>query len=124
MPQTQAAEPNRVIFLDNLRWLFVAGVVLQHAANAYRNLAWWPVNNPAASPAAVYLSAFLDAFTMPLLFFIAGYFALPTIAKKGPARFISGKLKRLGRNMGRRRDWKKAIVTLKEGSTIEFFEGV
>ncbi len=37
---------------------------------------------------------------------------------------VRGKIKRLGRNMGRRRDWKKAIVTLKEGSTIEFFEGV
>jgi large subunit ribosomal protein L23 len=37
---------------------------------------------------------------------------------------IRGKLKRVGRNMGRRRDWKKAVVTLKEGSTIEFFEGV
>lgn len=37
---------------------------------------------------------------------------------------VRGKLKRLGRNMGRRRSWKKAIVTLKEGSSIEFFEGV
>ena len=31
-----------------------------------------------------------------------------------------GKLKR----MGRRSDWKKAIVTLKPGDAIEFFEGV
>ena len=37
---------------------------------------------------------------------------------------VRGKVKRLGRNMGRRRDWKKAVVTLQEGSTIEFFEGV
>jgi len=37
---------------------------------------------------------------------------------------VQGKVKRLGRKMGKRRDWKKAIVTLKEGSTIEFFEGV
>lgn len=37
---------------------------------------------------------------------------------------VSGKIKRVGRNMGRRRNWKKAVVTLKEGSTIEFFEGV
>jgi large subunit ribosomal protein L23 len=37
---------------------------------------------------------------------------------------VRGKIKRLGRNTGRRRNWKKAIVTLKEGSTIEFFEGV
>ncbi len=35
-----------------------------------------------------------------------------------------GKLKRMGRFQGRRSDWKKAIVTLKPGETIEFFEGV
>ena len=35
-----------------------------------------------------------------------------------------GKLKRMGRYQGRRSDWKKAIVTLKPGETIEFFEGV
>jgi large subunit ribosomal protein L23 len=35
-----------------------------------------------------------------------------------------GKLKRLGRFMGRRSSRKKAIVTLKSGDTIEFFEGV
>ena len=37
---------------------------------------------------------------------------------------VKGKVKRLGRNLGKRRDWKKAVVTLKEGSVIEFFEGV
>lgn len=35
-----------------------------------------------------------------------------------------GKRKRLGRNEGRRRHWKKAVVTLKPGQKIEFFEGV
>ena len=35
-----------------------------------------------------------------------------------------GKLKRVGRNVGRRPARKKAIVTLKPGDTIEFFEGV
>ena len=34
-----------------------------------------------------------------------------------------GKLKRMGRNEGRRASWKKAIVTLKPDSkTIEFFD--
>ncbi|HID94548.1 MAG TPA: 50S ribosomal protein L23 [Candidatus Latescibacteria bacterium] len=37
---------------------------------------------------------------------------------------VHGKPKRLGRFQGRRSDWKKAIVTLKEGSRIEFFEEV
>lgn len=33
-----------------------------------------------------------------------------------------GKMKRLGRTQGRRSDWKKAVVTLKPGETIELFE--
>lgn len=36
-----------------------------------------------------------------------------------------GKTKRVGMKVGKRIDWKKAIVTLKEGSkTIEFFENI
>lgn len=35
-----------------------------------------------------------------------------------------GKTRRLGRFTGRRPDWKKAIVTLKAGTSIELFEGV
>jgi large subunit ribosomal protein L23 len=34
-----------------------------------------------------------------------------------------GKNKRVGRNIGRRPNWKKAIVTLREGETISLFEG-
>lgn len=37
---------------------------------------------------------------------------------------VAGKVKRLGRNTGRRPDWKKAIVTLKPGEKIEIIEGV
>lgn len=36
---------------------------------------------------------------------------------------VRGKKKRLGRHQGRKSNWKKALVTLKEGETIEFFEG-
>ncbi|MGD8834563.1 MAG: 50S ribosomal protein L23 [Desulfobacteraceae bacterium] len=36
---------------------------------------------------------------------------------------IRGKVKRRGRIMGKRRNWKKAIVTLMPGERIEFFEG-
>ncbi len=38
---------------------------------------------------------------------------------------VGGKLKRYGRFEGRRPDWKKAFVTLREGEKmVEFFEGV
>ena len=37
---------------------------------------------------------------------------------------VRGKQKRVGRFAGRRPSWKKALVTLKPGDNIEFFEGV
>lgn len=36
---------------------------------------------------------------------------------------VKGKPARRGRVMGKRRDWKKAIVKLMPGERIEFFEG-
>lgn len=36
---------------------------------------------------------------------------------------VKGKTKRRGRVLGRRRNWKKAIVTLRPGERIDFFEG-
>ena len=37
---------------------------------------------------------------------------------------MQGKVKRQGRNVGRRNDWKKAIVTLKPDQKIELFEQI
>ena len=36
---------------------------------------------------------------------------------------VRGKFRRLGRFEGKRPNWKKAIVTLKEGDAISLFEG-
>ena len=37
---------------------------------------------------------------------------------------VRGKEKRMGRFVGKRSNWKKAVVTLAAGQNIEFFEGV
>ena len=37
---------------------------------------------------------------------------------------VKGKIKQRGRIVGKRRDWKKAIVNLMPGERIDFFEGV
>ena len=34
-----------------------------------------------------------------------------------------GKVKRMGKSIGKRPNWKRAIVTLKEGDKIDLFEG-
>lgn len=36
---------------------------------------------------------------------------------------VRGKMKRVGRSMGQRSNYKKAVVTLREGDKIELFEG-
>jgi len=37
---------------------------------------------------------------------------------------VLGKKKKVGKSQGRKPDWKKAVVTLKAGDRIDFFEGV
>jgi large subunit ribosomal protein L23 len=37
---------------------------------------------------------------------------------------MRGKKRRIGRNLGTKSDWKKAIIKLAPGRTIEFLEGV
>jgi large subunit ribosomal protein L23 len=37
---------------------------------------------------------------------------------------VKGKIKRRGRILGKRKDWKKAVVKLMAGDRIDFFEGV
>jgi large subunit ribosomal protein L23 len=44
------------------------------------------------------------------------------VVKVRMARYL-GKIRRVGRHMGRRPEWKKAYVTLREGDKIDFFGG-
>ena len=37
---------------------------------------------------------------------------------------VKGKVKQRGRIIGKRKDWKKAVITLMPGQRIDFFEGV
>jgi large subunit ribosomal protein L23 len=37
---------------------------------------------------------------------------------------IEGKRKKQGKTVGKRKDWKKAIITLRKGQTIDIYEGV
>lgn len=87
---------NRIGFFDTIRYLMVLLVVVLHSACAYsNNTQWWTVND-ANSNFFDYLLDVLGVFLMPVLFFIAGYFALPSLQQKGKWLFIKSKLIRLG----------------------------
>ena len=89
----------RLFFLDNLRYFIVFCVVVLHAALAHSRLTpWWPVQEVAPDMASVFdvIVLITDVFIMPIMFFIAGFFALRSIRKRGPWAFIRSKLTRIG----------------------------
>jgi glucan biosynthesis protein C len=87
----------RLLFFDNVRSLAVLLVVLFHAGISYSHVVpWWYVVDSSRSLFFDVLTAILAVLMMPILFFVAGYFALPSLQAKGPADFLKRKFKRLG----------------------------
>jgi peptidoglycan/LPS O-acetylase OafA/YrhL len=71
-------------------------VVLYHAAGAYSTVApYWPVHD-GFSVIADGIRELFDVFMMPVFFFLAGYFTLPSLYRQKPLRFLIGKFRRLG----------------------------
>jgi glucan biosynthesis protein C len=91
----------RLLFIDNIRWLMIVLVILNHLADTYGHIGGWyymaPVKNDALSNLIfAMIASFTQAFFMGLLFFIAGYFVPGSCDKKGVARFLRDRLFRLG----------------------------
>jgi glucans biosynthesis protein C len=96
MQTTRIVETDRLWFLDNIRYFMVLLVVVIHTACGYTTYSsWWTVPDKG-SIIINYTLQILDVFLMPTLFFIAGYFALPSLKKRNTLLFIGHKLKRLG----------------------------
>jgi hypothetical protein len=56
---------------------------------------WWYVLDPNNSPIFTQLVLLLDVPIMPILFFLAGYFALRSLQKRGTWLFLEDKLVRI-----------------------------
>jgi len=88
---------NRLIFFDNLRYLMILLVLIFHSGASYGSIvAFWPYHDPNPSEFVDIVMMLLDVFIMNILFFIAGYFTLPSLQNKGGGSFLKAKLKRLG----------------------------
>jgi len=91
----------RLAYIDNIRWTIILLVLSMHASDTYSPFGNWYYTERAAAGTgtivtfAIYQS-FLQAFFMALLFFIAGVFAAPSLARKGTARFAKDRFIRLG----------------------------
>jgi len=79
-----------------VRNLAMLSVVLYHAAGAYSTVTpYWPVHD-GSSVIADGIRELFEVFMMPVFFFLAGYFTLPSLNRQGTLRFLTGKFRRLG----------------------------
>lgn len=97
--------PERLLFIDNLRWFAIVLVVMLHLWVTYGPVGSWYYSEFQATgrrldlPTTLlffFLCAATQAWFMGLLFLIAGYFVPPALAAKGPRRFVRDRLHRLG----------------------------
>ena len=94
-PEEQKIASSRLVSMDFVRVLALFGVILFHASGAYANIPYWSVQN-GTSIVAIGIRELVDVFIMPLFFFLAGYFTLSSLRKKGSWGFFKSKFWELG----------------------------
>jgi glucan biosynthesis protein C len=91
-------QQTRTIFLDQLRTFVTVLVVILHGSMTYMVYApaWWYVVDSQQSLFFTMLVLLIDVPIMPTMFFIAGYFALPSLVRRGAMEFRREKFLRIG----------------------------
>ena len=90
----------RVYYIDNLKVLMIILVILHHAFITYGAPGGWYYFQKTTSEAAkIPMTLFVavnQSFFMGFFFFLSALFVPPSYDKKGPARFVTDRLLRLG----------------------------
>ncbi|HZE38235.1 MAG TPA: acyltransferase family protein [Stackebrandtia sp.] len=89
----------RQLFIDNLRIVLTAMVVLHHAALTYSHIPLWYYTETGSGSSGYLLDALVavdQMFFMGFFFMISGYFVPSSFDRKGAGGFLRGRLVRLG----------------------------
>lgn len=93
-------QKSRLLFIDNLRSLLITLVMMIHLSISYGGAgSWYYRESRADKLSAVVLSwhnGTVQAFSMGMFFMIAGCFTACSYDRKGPRRFLTDRLLRLG----------------------------
>ena len=94
------ATRGRLWYLDHLRAAMIVLVIFHHTAVTYGGAgSWYYSEAQTALPPRVLLTMFTgwnQAFFMGLLFFLSGYFTVPSHLRKGPGPYLRDRLIRFG----------------------------
>jgi peptidoglycan/LPS O-acetylase OafA/YrhL len=97
--KTTPARGTRLNYLDNIRVLLTAFVVLHHAAITYSDIPLWYYTEAPQDRSSIALDLFLafnQSYFMGFFFLIAGFFVPGAVDRKGVGRFVRDRLVRLG----------------------------
>jgi peptidoglycan/LPS O-acetylase OafA/YrhL len=91
----------RLAYIDNIKWVMIFMVVLDHATVTYSGLGSWFYNqksviDPIAKLLFSFYGSFAEAFFMGILFFVAATFVPASYDRKGFGRFVADRCARLG----------------------------
>ncbi|HEX9124578.1 MAG TPA: acyltransferase family protein, partial [Actinomycetota bacterium] len=94
----------RLAYLDNLKTLLIAGIIASHAVMGYATFGSWTyqdvqevtLSDVAETICAVLVFTLGGLFLMALFFLISGLLTEDSLVRKGPSRFVSDRLLRLG----------------------------
>ncbi len=104
VPVGRPIQRERLAYLDNVKTLLIAGIIAAHAIQGYAEFGSWTyqdVQEVTLSPIVevifvVALVSLGGLFLMALFFLISGLFTQDSLVRKGPSRFVSDRLLRLG----------------------------
>lgn len=86
----------RILVFDFLKSLMIFFVIVLHVSMTYmQSPSWWYIISDKASPVFLVIVNILDVFMIPVLFFISGYFAPASYARKGFSGFLKDKIKHI-----------------------------
>jgi hypothetical protein len=102
--EAQPSTRTRLAYLDNLKTLIIAGIIASHALMGYATFGSWTYQDVQEVTLSdvlekVYAVLFLvlgGLFLMALFFLISGRLTGASLERKGPSRFVSDRLLRLG----------------------------
>jgi glucan biosynthesis protein C len=96
----QRPRSTRRPYLDNLKVVLVAGVILGHACITYGDLGSWAYHEPSTSEAfnlgAAVIVSLGSLFAMGTFFLVAGLLTPGPVLRKGPWAFLRDRALRLG----------------------------
>ena len=102
-PAVEQWAATRQVYLDNLKVVLIAAIIVMHAIIGYAEVDWWSYADvrevtlqPATQVAVVVIAAPVMPLVIPLLFLVAGILTRPSLERKGPAAYVRDRLLRLG----------------------------